>query len=172
VLLSACARKGTSSSNDDSASAPPTAGGNEVDASPPPSAGSSMVEPTAPSRDASPPDSPADGRPVGVPTGEAGASVYRLDAGMDSEGEMGDGGAITQDTTPTGWSCATAAGVCSCVEVGGQLDVAANRCAASDCCFVDVFGGCSCVLATASMSCAALFDALAGEREVSSCPTL
>ena len=63
-----------------------------------------------------------------------------------------------------------AAGVCTCVPIGIDVAPLSGDCEASDCCFVDPAGTCSCRLAGAAADCGALMEALNAAAPVATCP--
>jgi hypothetical protein len=84
-------------------------------------------------------------------------------------GTGGTGG--TAGTSGTGfWSCGTAAGLCTCVRIDVDPGSAPHTCAASDCCFTDANGRCTCRLPTAIPDCQAAMTSLAATARVSACP--
>jgi hypothetical protein len=96
--------------------------------------------------------------------------VTPLDAGAGSDGSAAaDGPAQPLDAGL--WSCGSAAGVCTCVRIGVEPGAFAHGCAASDCCFVDDDGACSCRLPSATLDCAALIASLKGTTRVPACGT-
>ena len=68
------------------------------------------------------------------------------------------------------WSCGTAAGVCSCVPIEVDLGPAVHTCGASDCCFRDPAGRCTCRDMAAGLDCTALMTTLGAARRTQACP--
>jgi hypothetical protein len=97
-----------------------------------------------------------------------GEVVTPFDAGTGGDGSAAaDGPARAVDAGL--WSCGSAAGVCTCVRIGVDPGAFAHGCAASDCCFVDDDGACSCRLPSATLDCAALIASLRGTARVPAC---
>lgn len=86
--------------------------------------------------------------------------------GTAAAGAAGQAGAPA--TTIGNWSCGTAAGVCSCTLVSSEVE--SEPCAASDCCFVDSSGDCSCRVGDPAPDCEALRSSFGDAQSVPSCP--
>lgn len=67
------------------------------------------------------------------------------------------------------FACASAAGLCKCVQVPFTSS-APTTCSTSSCCFVDARGDCICVAPTAAPSCAQAKEALRSTADVAHCP--
>lgn len=93
-----------------------------------------------------------------------------------SDGTGGTGGASTSGSGGSAgapragsWSCATAAGVCSCVAVGDETQKY-DECPSSPCCFESGPGRCNCLAPGAALGCEALGQALGKTKAVERCP--
>ncbi|HET9956496.1 MAG TPA: hypothetical protein VFQ61_18450 [Polyangiaceae bacterium] len=118
---------------------------------------------------------------VGGETTENGGTPAQGGAPAQSGGEPGTGalggsaGANNAGASSVfggAWSCGVAAGLCSCVHVDLELEAPGllGSCAASDCCFEQQDGTCSCRMPDALLDCARLASALGATRARSRCP--
>jgi hypothetical protein len=97
--------------------------------------------------------------------------LFPARGGQSNGADTPGGEAGTSGSMPAafGWKCATAAGVCTCRDVGDE-SIERESCPASPCCFTSESGTCSCRLETAPASCAALRSALLAVTLRDHCP--
>ncbi len=103
-------------------------------------------------------------------TGSGGATSAATDTGTDTTGAATSGGAGQAGApgAPSTWSCGSAAGVCTCTVVEGNIQ--RQNCPASDCCFRDPTGDCTCRLAAPAPECEALMASFDATEPVPTCP--
>lgn len=96
--------------------------------------------------------------------------------GSDEGASDGTGGATSSasggaagSSRSGSWSCGTAAGVCTCVELGEEIQKR-DQCPRSACCFESGPSRCSCRLEGAGLDCAELAESLGSTRRVDRCP--
>jgi hypothetical protein len=67
------------------------------------------------------------------------------------------------------WSCSTTLGICSCVELGAEIQKR-DECPRSSCCFESGPGRCNCVVDGGALGCEELGKALGKTKAVERCP--
>jgi hypothetical protein len=104
----------------------------------------------------------------GDPAPQAGSAGTGARGGAAGQLAGGAGGAGAANAGF--WSCGTAAGVCTCVGIDTDPGPTSHECGASDCCFLDGDGSCSCRLDGAALDCEQLMTSLDAVTPVAACP--